>query len=128
MPERLTDIKLAAKGYEVEINDAGDDYHTTGTLFSFTKAQTRFSKPNQWNTLEIILDGTKTIITMNGAKITEFTEGDTVPPKKENEPERTPRPADGYIGLQNNGDTDVVYFREISIRPIDKKTQNTGKQ
>lgn len=128
MPERLSDVKQAGKGYEVEINDAGDDYHTTGTLFSFTKAQARFSKPNQWNTLEITLDGAKTIVTINGVKVTEFTEGDTVPAKKDNDPERMMRPTEGYIGLQNNSDNDIVYFREISIRPIDKKSQNTGKQ
>ena len=32
--------------------------------------------------------------------------------------DRGPRPLIGYIGLQNHGDGDTVFFREVSVRPL----------
>jgi hypothetical protein len=126
IPERPTDVKKAQLGYEVDINDSGDDRHATGTLTSFTKALTRFSKPNQWNTMEITLDSSRTLVTINGAIITDFHEGDAVPPAQDSsEPVRGERPNQGYIALQNNGSIDTVYFKEISIRPIERTS--TGR-
>jgi hypothetical protein len=123
IPERPKTLAQAERGYKVQIDDTGDDYHVTGTLSSFTKAMVRFSKPNQWNTLEITLDSGRTSVSINGAKVTEFKEGDAVPPRKDSsEPERGPRPVEGYIGLYNNCPAGAVYFREVSIRPLDTKT------
>jgi hypothetical protein len=35
------------------------------------------------------------------------------------EPKRdTTRPQSGYIGLQNHDPGDVVYFKEVSVRPL----------
>lgn len=108
------------KGYEVQIDDRGDDYHCTGVLYSMNKAAARPSKPGQWNTMEITLDGPRTLVHINGVLVTDFTEGQEVPEKKIwYEPERGPRPVKGYIGLQNHGPEDVVYFKEVSYRPLD---------
>jgi hypothetical protein len=50
---------------------------------------------------------------LNGVEVSDFTEGDRVPAKKlDYEPERGPRPEEGYIGLQNHSRHDVVYFKE----------------
>ena len=103
------------KGYEVQIDESDDDRHRTGVLYSFTKAQ---AKPalREWNTMEITLDGDRTVVVVNGVTVTDFREGGTVPARvKPSEPERGPRPESGYIGLQNHGDEDVVLFREISV-------------
>ena len=106
------------KGYEVQIDASGDDYHRTGVLYSLTKAQGT-PPVKEWNTMEITLDGERTAVTVNGVKITDYREGDPVPEKKNQyEPDRGPRPASGYIGLQNHNDKDVVSFREISVRKL----------
>lgn len=104
------------KGYEVQIDASGDDHHCTGVLYSFTKARAK-PEPREWDTMEITLDGDRTVIVVNGVTVTDFREGDAVPPRaKPYEPERGPRPKSGYIGLQNHDDKDVVLFKEISIR------------
>jgi hypothetical protein len=36
------------------------------------------------------------------------------------EPQRGTRPNDGYIGLQNHSDNDVVFFKEVAIKPLAK--------
>jgi Domain of Unknown Function (DUF1080) len=104
------------KGFEVQIDENDSDFHRTGVLFSFTKAQAK-PEAREWNTMEITLDGDRTVVVVNGATVTDFREGDAVPAKqKPHEPDRGPRAMAGYIGLQNHGDKDVVLFREISVR------------
>ncbi len=110
-------------GYEVQIDNeaAGEDeYHTTGMLYSLTKPLARAGKPGpEWNTMEITLDGTRTIVVLNGVKVTDYTEGNPVPERKFNfEPQRGPRPNDGYFGLQNHSDNDVVFFKEVAVRML----------
>jgi hypothetical protein len=53
--------------------------------------------------------------------VTEFTEGDPVPAKKfPFEPERGPRPQEGYVGLQNHSENDVVFFKEVALKMLKK--------
>ena len=65
--------------------------------------------------------GTPTLrVTVNGVLVTDFSEGDAVPAKKEDyEPDRGLRPNSGYIGLQNHDEKGHVYFREVSVAPIE---------
>jgi len=110
------------RGYEVEIGDWPDDYSCTGVLYTFTKALARPIKPiGEWNTMDITIDGPHTIVYLNEVKVTDFTEGQPVPPKPpgSHDPDRGPRPDWGYIGLQNHQGSEV-YFREVSLIPLTK--------
>jgi len=114
-------------GYEVQIDNEPekgneDEMHVTGTLYSLTHPLARPGKPGpEWNTMEITLDGPRTIVSVNGVKVTDYTEGQPVPPKKLwFEPDRGPRPNEGWFGLQNHGDHDVVFFKEVAIRQLKK--------
>ena len=116
-------------GYEVQIDNHPetsdeDEFHISGTLYAMTKPLSKPGKPGpDWNTLEITLDGPHTIVFLNGEKVTDYTEGQPTPPRKfDFEPFPGIRPNEGYIGLQNHGDEDVVYFKEVSIKPLTKKT------
>ncbi len=126
IPEKPTEPWMPVnKGFEVQIHDDDDDYHVTGTLYSFTKAKAKPSVADDWNTMEIIMDSLRTITKINGIIITDFKDGDPVPLKTQSwEPDRGPRSWEGYIGLQNHGDNDVVWFREISIKPNNKSTMD----
>lgn len=122
IPEAPTEPWMPVnRGYEVQIDEREDDWHATGSLYSLTKVKARPGRPGDWNTMEITLDGDRTVVTVNGVLVTDYTEGDPVPEKKIwYEPDRGRRPTAGYIGLQNHGDEDTVYFREISVRPLEK--------
>ncbi len=110
-------------GYEVniEIDPARwkeDDYYATGSLYSFTKVPIRADHPSpEWNTIETTIDGPRTVVFVNGVKVTDYTEGDPIRPRKEDDPLAGPRPNEGYIGLQNDGD-ETVYFKEVEVRPL----------
>src|SRR5882672_5002946 len=110
------------RGYEVEIGDWPDDYSCTGVLYTFTKALARPIKPiGEWNTMDITLDGPRTVVYLNNVKVTDFTEGRPVPAKHPGsiDPDRGPRQDSGFIGLQNHPGSEV-YFKEVSVTPLSK--------
>jgi len=109
-------------GYEVQIDNhpersKEDDYHITGTLYSLTKPLAKPGKPGpEWNTMDITLEGPRTLVYVNGVKVTDYREGDPVPPRKfDFEPQRGRRPSTGWFGIQNHSDNDIVYFKKISV-------------
>jgi hypothetical protein len=123
--EPLEEMMPVWYAYEVQIDNdpeasGEDEYHYTGTLYSMNKPLAKVGKPGpEWNTFEITLDGLRTIVYLNGVKVTDFTEGDPVPPRKfDFEPFRGPRPEYGYMGLQNHGEDDVVFFKEVAVKPL----------
>lgn len=108
------------RGYEVQIENNGDAWHRTGCLYSMSEAKNLVSaRVNEWNVMLITLEGPRTRVEVNGRLVTDFTEGQPVPPKlKDYEPERGPRPLRGYIGLQNHDDNGRVHFKEVSVAPL----------
>jgi len=112
-------------GYEVQIDNhpetsQEDDYHVTGTLYSLTKPLAKPGKPGpEWNTIIITIDGPHTVVELNGEKVTDYTEGQPVPERKfKFEPQRGRRPDEGWMGLQNHSDNDIVFFREVSVQSL----------
>jgi hypothetical protein len=110
------------RGYEVQICDASDEYHRTGSIYSLAKAAPAPKKePSDWKTMVITLKGDLILVDIDGKRVTNFDpEGRDVPrERKWYEPKREPkRPTAGYIGLQNHDPGDVVYFKEVSVRPL----------
>jgi hypothetical protein len=118
LPEEPKDPWYAVhNGYEVQIEAGGDEWHATGSLYSLAKTIKGSQKPaGEWNTMDIELRGQRTIVSLNGNKITEFEGSQPVPERKQwYEPIRGPRPDSGYIGLQNHDARSTVYFKEISV-------------
>jgi hypothetical protein len=53
--------------------------------------------------------------------VTDYDGVSAVPPKEKSyEPDRGPRPATGFIGLQNHDNVAVISFKEISLWPLKK--------
>lgn len=116
IPEKPTEAGMPIRlAHEVQI--AG---RNTGEIYALTKVDgaTLPVKPaGQWNTLEITIDGPRTIVLLNGVKVTDYGEGDAEAKQADM---RSRRPDEGYIGLQNHND-EVLWFREVSIRRLQKK-------
>ncbi len=106
-------------GYEVQIDatDAAD--RTTGAVYTFKSADlaardAALNPPGEWNTYELLVEGERLQILLNGTKINDFTNTDPV------------RSLAGHIGLQNHGDGDDVAFRNIRIKELGGSTPPTG--
>ena len=110
------------RGYEVQISDGPDPLHRTGAIYSLAPSSESPNKPaTQWRTLVITLTGNRILVDLEGKRIATFDSTSTDLPKRAKwyEPKREPkRPQAGYIGLQTHDPNDVVWFKEISVRPI----------
>jgi hypothetical protein len=112
-------------GHEIQIDNhpefsLEDEYHSTGMIYAMTKPLAIAWKPGpEWNTFEITLDGPRTIVYLNNVKVTDYKEGDPIPPRKfDFEPYAGTRPDSGYFGLQNHGNKDVVFYRKVAVRSL----------
>ncbi|WP_437203452.1 3-keto-disaccharide hydrolase [Planctomicrobium sp. SH664] len=109
-------------GFEVQIQDNADEFHRTGSVYSYSPAQASpTSDPDGWQTMIITLDGPKIVVDLNGKEVCRFNTATDKSPERKiwYEPLREPvRPESGYIGLQAHGPGDVVTFREVSVRPL----------
>jgi hypothetical protein len=114
-------------GFEVQIMDYGSADRRTGSIYTFAKAAAQPSKPREWNTLEITLKGNQISTKINGVAVSEFDSSSLDPQAAdrsgEGDPARGPRPEMGYIGLQNHDKNSVVYFKEVSVRPLGSESQ-----
>jgi Domain of Unknown Function (DUF1080) len=110
-------------GYEVQICDAEDAYHRTGAIYSLAQAAAAPGKPpGEWRTMVITLAGNRVLVDIDGQRVTTFDPDarDVPANRKWFEPKREPkRPTTGYIGLQNHDPGDDVWFRDVSVRPLE---------
>jgi hypothetical protein len=107
----------------VQIAGGGDRFHRTGSIYSLAPSEEAPKGPGEWQTMIITLDGTKISVELDGKKVSSLDTASNDLPKRNqwHEPKREPkRPEVGYIGLQTHDPGDVVWFREIAVRPIAK--------
>ena len=112
-------------GYEVQICDTGDALHRTGAVYSLARAAEARKAPadpkDVWRTMIITLDGNLVRVELDGKQLTSFDPAskDNPPRKIWHEPKREHRrPEAGYIGLQTHDPGDIVWFKEVSVRPL----------
>jgi hypothetical protein len=102
-----------AKGYEVQVNNSHTDWRRTGSLYAIQDVKDVFVKDNVWFTEEIIVQGKKVTVKINGKVVVEYTE-----------PENVQRPADmkgrvissGTFALQGHDPNSKVYFKNLQVK------------
>lgn len=108
------------QGYEVQIMDSGDARHRTGAIYSFN-GSTAEHRPGEWRTMIITLAGERIAVDLDGQRVSNFDPANAdIPPRtKWPEPKREmKRPSAGYIGLQNHDPGNLVWFKEVAVRPL----------
>ncbi len=110
------------RGFEVQIAGTGDSRHGTGSIYSLAASNGSSVAPHgTWRTMIVTLDGDRVFVDLDGKRVTSFDSSakDLPPQKIYHEPKRGPkRPQVGYIGLQTHDPGDIVWFKEISVRPL----------
>jgi murein DD-endopeptidase MepM/ murein hydrolase activator NlpD len=110
------------RGYEVQIQDSADPIHRTGAIYSLAASSaTPEVPPGEWRTMIITLSGRRVDVDFDDRRVMTFDPASPDVPAERQwyEPKREPvRPEAGYLGLQNHDPGDVVWFKEISVRPI----------
>ncbi|MGX6602399.1 ThuA domain-containing protein [Micromonosporaceae bacterium Da 78-11] len=98
-------------GYEVQIDASDASDRTTGSVYTFKAADlaardAALNPPGEWNTYELLVEGQRLRVYLNGSQVNDFTNTDPA------------RSLDGYIGLQNHGDADHASFRNVRIKEL----------
>jgi hypothetical protein len=110
-------------GHEIQIYDGETgEPQKTGSIYNFDPnplSAAGATGKNVWNTYEIRVVGQRYTIVRNGVVINEF---DNAPGKQSSRAGDPPTDlrqfAEGLIGLQNHGDSDLIEFRDIRVRAL----------
>jgi len=109
-------------GFEVQVAAGGDPTHGTGSIYSLAPAKGGVKDASKdWKTMVITLNGSKVEVDFEGERVTSFdSDARNLPARKIwHEPKREPkRPEKGYLGLQTHDPEDIVWFKEVSVRPL----------
>ncbi|WP_405090764.1 ThuA domain-containing protein [Micromonospora sp. NBC_01392] len=98
-------------GYEVQIDPTDSADRTTGAIYGFKSADlaardAALNPAGEWNTYEILVEGERLQVFLNGVRVNDFTNTDPV------------RSLAGHIGIQNHGTGDDASFRNIRIKEL----------
>ncbi|MFJ6674610.1 ThuA domain-containing protein [Actinosynnema sp. NPDC091369] len=109
-----------SNGYEVQIDATDTADRTTGAVYGFKGADqaardAALNPPGEWNTFELLVEGERLQVFLNGVRVNDFTNTD---------PARSL--VSGHIGIQNHGAGDDVSFRNIRIKELGGTTPRTG--
>ncbi|SMD22596.1 ThuA domain-containing protein [Kibdelosporangium aridum] len=108
------------QGHEVQIDATDTADKTTGAIYGFKAADiaardAALNPPGEWNTFELLVEGERLQVFLNGVKVNDFTNTDPVRSL-----------ASGHIGIQNHGTGDDVSFRNIRIKELGGTVPRTG--
>jgi hypothetical protein len=116
-------------GHEIQANDnpAGPEPQKTGSIYNFEPRNIGQARPvpkGDWTKYEIRVVGQKYTIIRDGQVINEF---DNAIPKNSSRPSDPPTQlrqfAEGYLGLQNHGGSDVIDYRRVNVLDLDEEAR-----
>jgi hypothetical protein len=97
--------------FEIQINDAGEGVHQTGSVYDAeAPSELASNPPGEWNHFKISFVGDHIEVELNGNNVIDW---DAEPRGKVEDFARR-----GYIGLQNHDDQSPVYFRNIYVKEL----------
>ncbi|GAA2335671.1 discoidin domain-containing protein [Dactylosporangium salmoneum] len=95
-------------GHEIQIDASdADPTRTTGSVYSFQAPDAalraaNLNPPGSWNTYDVQVHGQHVEVSLNGVKINDYMSTRNI--------------ANGYIGVQNDGDAAHIFYRNIRIK------------
>ncbi|WP_017544148.1 family 16 glycoside hydrolase [Nocardiopsis prasina] len=101
------------RGFEVQIDATDEPHLTTGAIYNFQGADIEardeaLNPPGEWNTYEIVVEGDRVRVYLNGTLINDF----------DSEGADPDRDLTGRIGLQNHHTGSDVWFRDVQIKEL----------
>ncbi len=104
-------------GYEAQVNNTHGDPKKTGSLYAVENVLEAPAKDNVWFTEEVIVEGRRIVIKVDGKTLVDYTE----PAGKKPESEAFTRVLDeGTFALQGHDPKSKVYFKNIQVKSLDK--------
>lgn len=109
-----------ATGYEAQVNTSHGDPRKTGSLYAVKDVlNVAPSKDDEWFDYAICVEGRHIVIQVDGRTVVDWTEPEDWDPAKslKNMPGRKLGDG-GTIALQGHDPKSVVYYKDLSIKPL----------
>lgn len=94
-------------GYEIQVNNSHSDWRRTGSVYAIQDVKEAPAKDDVWFTEQIIVQGKKITVKVNGKVINEYTE-----------PAEGGKLSSGTIALQGHDPKSKVFYKNIMIKPL----------
>jgi hypothetical protein len=102
-------------GYECQVNISQRDPKKSSGLYSVKDVSDPPVKDNEWYTQEIIVEGKKVTLKLNGKTMVEYTEPDDKPAFSDSFERRL---GEGTFALQAHDPASKAYFRNLSVKRL----------
>lgn len=104
-----------SKGYEVQVNNSHTDWRRTGSLYAVDDVKDVLVKDNVWFTEEIIVQGKKVTIKVNGKTVVDYTEPDNAQRSGDMGGRKI---SNGTFALQGHDPNSKVYYRNLQVKVL----------
>lgn len=95
-----------SKGYEIQVNNTHTDWRKTGSIYAIQDVKEITAKDNEWFTEQVIVQGKKITVKINGKTINEYTEGENG------------RLSSGTFALQGHDPKSQVFYKNVMVKPL----------
>jgi len=102
-------------GFESQVNNTGKDWIKTCSLYGLASIGLAAARDNEWWTQEIIVQGNKVTVLVDGQKILEYVE----PPGAAAGRDFGRKLAEGTFALQGHDPDSIVHYRNIRVKRLD---------
>lgn len=102
------------KGFECQVNVTQKDWIKTGSLYGLANISSTPARDKKWWTQEIIVDGNKVTVMIDGEIVLQYIEPDGAQPGKP----FTRKLTEGTFGLQAHDPGSVVRYKNIRVKRL----------
>lgn len=102
-------------GFECQVNNTHSDWKKTGSLYDVVNISKSPAQDNKWYTEEIIVQGRKVTVKVDGQTVLEYNEPIGAQPG----PQFTRKLASGTFALQAHDPKSVIRYKNIRVKKLD---------
>lgn len=103
-------------GYECQVNVTHGDPKRTSSLYGVENIAAPPVKDNEWYRQEIIVEGRRIRLILNGETMVDYTEPENKTPESKDFERRL---SEGTFALQAHDPKSKAYFRNLRVKPLD---------
>jgi Domain of Unknown Function (DUF1080) len=112
---RFQDVDWPKYGFECQVNVSHKDPKKSSSLYAVSNVDDPGVKDGEWYTQEIIVEGRKVVLKLNGKTMVEYTEPEG---KEAFDKKFDRRLGEGTFALQAHDPDSTVYFRNLRVKRL----------
>lgn len=103
------------RGFESQVNNSHSDWKKTGSIYDVANTGLTIAQDNKWWTQEIIVQGNKVTVLVDGRPVVQYVEPAGAQPGKPYERKLN----EGTFALQGHDPKSTIYYKNIRVKRLD---------